>query len=124
SLLIGILSAFFLGSLDLERVLGFNAIDTGLAFMPLTVSIAVMSMGVAARAVERFGAVNTLAAGLAGIITGLSLLAVQGVHASYFPGLFFAFLALGLGAGAAVLPRVTMGMADAALLDAGLAVGS
>jgi EmrB/QacA subfamily drug resistance transporter len=122
-LITGMFSAFFLGSLYLERVLGYNAIGTGLAFMPLTVSIAVMSMGVAARAVERFGAVNTLAAGLAGIITGLALLAVQGVHASYFPGLFFAFLALGLGAGASFLPLLTMGMADAPPRDAGLASG-
>lgn len=122
-LITGMFSAFFLGSLYLERVLGYNAISTGLAFMPLTVAIAVMSMGVAARAVERFGAVNTLTAGLAGIITGLSLLAVQGIHASYFPGLFFAFLALGLGAGASFLPLLTMGMADAPPRDAGLASG-
>jgi hypothetical protein len=122
-LITGMFSAFFLGSLYLERVLGYSAIGTGLAFMPLTVSIAVMSMGLAARAVERFGAVNTLAAGLAGIITGLSLLAAQGVHASYFPGLFVAFLALGLGAGASFLPLLTMGMADAPQRDAGLASG-
>ena len=67
-LVTGMFSAFFLGSLYLERVLGYNAIETGLAFMPLTVSIAVMWMGLAARAVERFGALNTLAAGLAGIV--------------------------------------------------------
>ena len=91
--------------------------------MPLTVSIAVMSMGVSAKAVERFGALNTLAAGLAGIIAGLLLLATQGVHASYFPGLFFAFLLLGLGAGASFLPLLTMGMADAPPRDAGLASG-
>jgi EmrB/QacA subfamily drug resistance transporter len=122
-LITGMFSAFFLGSLYLERVLGYNAIETGLAFLPLTVAIALMSMGLAARAVERVGALNTLAAGLVGIITGLSLLAVQGVHASYFPGLFFAFLALGLGAGASFLPLLTMGMADAPPRDAGLASG-
>ena len=48
-------SAFFLGALYLERVLGYNAIDTGLAFMPLTFAIAIMSLGVSARLVERFG---------------------------------------------------------------------
>jgi EmrB/QacA subfamily drug resistance transporter len=122
-LITGMFSAFFLGSLYLERVLGYNAIDTGLAFMPLTVSIAVMSMGVAARAVERFGVVNTLAAGLTGIIVGLVLLATQGVHASYFPGLFLAFLALGLGAGTSFLPLLTIGMSDAPARDAGLASG-
>jgi EmrB/QacA subfamily drug resistance transporter len=122
-LVTGMFSAFFLGALYLEKVLGYNAINTGLAFMPLTVAIAVMSMGVSARAVERFGAVRTLAAGLSGLIVGLLLLAVQGVHASYFPGLFFAFLALGIGAGASFLPLLTMGMADAPARDAGLASG-
>jgi len=122
-LITGMFSAFFLGALYLERVLGYDAIDTGLAFLPLTVAIAAMSMGIAARAVERFGSVATLAAGLVGIIVGLLLLSEQGVHASYFPGLFFAFLALGLGAGASFLPLLTIGMADAPKRDAGLASG-
>jgi MFS family permease len=122
-LITGMFSAFFLGALYLERVLGYDAIDTGLAFMPLTIAIAIMSMGVSARAVERFGSVPTLAAGLVGIVVGLLLLAVQGIHASYFPGLFFAFLALGLGAGASFLPLLTIGMADAPPRDAGLASG-
>jgi EmrB/QacA subfamily drug resistance transporter len=122
-LITGMFSAFFLGSLYLERVLGYNAIDTGLAFLPLTASIAIMSMGVSARAVQRFGAVNTLAAGLVGIIVGLLLLAGAGVHAAYFPGLFFAFLLLGLGAGTSFLPLLTIGMADAPKRDAGLASG-
>jgi EmrB/QacA subfamily drug resistance transporter len=122
-LVTGMFSAFFLGALYLERVLGYDAIHTGLAFMPLTVAIAVMSLGLSARAVERFGAVQTLAAGLTGIIVGLVLLSVQGVHAAYFPGLFFAFLALGLGAGTSFLPLLTMGMADAPARDAGLASG-
>src|SRR6202034_465651 len=59
-LITGMFSAFFLGALYLERVLGYDAIDTGLAFLPLTFSIAVMSMGIGARAVERFGGVQTL----------------------------------------------------------------
>src|SRR6202050_3935028 len=122
-LVTGMFSAFFLGALYLERVLGYDAIDTGLAFMPLTIAIAVMSMGVSARLVERFGSVPTLAAGLVGIVVGLVLLCGQGVHASYFPGLFLAFLALGLGAGASFLPLLTIGMADAPARDAGLASG-
>jgi EmrB/QacA subfamily drug resistance transporter len=122
-LITGMFSAFFLGSLYLERVLGYNAIDTGLAFLPLTALIAIMSTGVAARLVERIGAVTTLAGGLAGIAAGLLLLATQGVHAGYFPGLFFAFLLLGAGAGASFLPLLTIGMADAPKRDAGLASG-
>ncbi len=122
-LVTGMFSAFFLGALYLERVLGYDAIDTGLAFLPLTFSIAIMSMGVSARAVERFGALRTLAVGLVGIVVGLLLLATDGVHAGYFPGLFFAFLMLGLGAGASFLPLLTMGMSDTPARDAGLASG-
>ena len=122
-LVTGMFSAFFLGALYLERVLGYDAIDTGLAFMPLTIAIAALSMGLAVKAVNRFGPLNTLAAGLSAIAAGLLLLATQGVHAGYFPGLFFAFLLIGLGAGASFLPLLTMGMADAPPKDAGLASG-
>jgi EmrB/QacA subfamily drug resistance transporter len=122
-LVTGMFSAFFLGALYLERVLGYNAIDTGLAFLPLTFAIALLSMGISARAVERFGAVGTLSAGLTAIAAGLLLLSLAGVHASYFPGLFFPFLLLGLGAGASFLPLLTIGMSDAPARDAGLASG-
>jgi MFS family permease len=122
-LVTGMFSAFFLGSLYLERVLGYDAIQTGLAFLPLTFCIAVLSMGVTARLVERVGPIATLTAGLSSIIAGLLLLTTVGVHASYFPGLFFAFLLLGLGAGASFLPLLTIGMSDAPPRDAGLASG-
>ena len=122
-LVTGMFSSFFLGSLYLERVLGYNAIDTGLAFMPLTASIAIMSLGLSARIAERLGRINSLAIGLGAIVLGLLALATQGVHASYFPGLFVAFLLIGLGAGASFLPLLTIGMADAPKRDAGLASG-
>ncbi len=82
-LVTGMFSAFFLGSLYLERVLGYDAINTGLAFLPLTASIAVMSLGLSARAAERFGALNTLAAGLASIVGG----SVAAVHRGHPRGL-------------------------------------
>src|SRR6185437_8039979 len=86
-LVTGMFSAFFLGSLYLERVLGYNAIQTGLAFLPLTLGIASLSLGGSAKLVERFGVVQVLVGGLALIIVALTLLANQGVGASYFPGL-------------------------------------
>ena len=122
-LITGMYSAFFLGSLYLERVLGYDAIETGLAFMPLTIAIAAMSLGISARAMATFGSVRTLVAGLLAIIVGLVVLASAGVHASYFPQLLVAFLLLGLGAGMSFLPLLTIGMSDAPARDAGLASG-
>jgi EmrB/QacA subfamily drug resistance transporter len=122
-LVTGMFSAFFLGSLYLERVLGYDAIQTGLAFMPLTLGIASLSLGGSAKLVERFGIVQVLVGGLALIVVALGLLANQGVGASYFPGLFIPFLLLGLGAGASFLPLLTIGMSDAPRQDAGLASG-
>ena len=122
-LVTGMFSAFFLGSLYLERVLGYDAIETGLAFLPLTVAIGALSLGPTARAMARFGPVRVLAVGLSLIIAGLLTLAGQGSHASYFPDLFIAFLLLGLGAGASFLPLLTVGMSDAPRRDAGLASG-
>ncbi len=122
-LVTGMFSAFFLGSLYLEKVLGYDAIETGLAFMPLTLSIAALSLGGSARLVERFGAVPTLVTGLGAIIAALLLLAGQGVGASYFPDLLVPFVLLGLGAGMSFLPLLTIGMSDAPARDAGLASG-
>jgi EmrB/QacA subfamily drug resistance transporter len=122
-LVTGMFTAFFLGSLYLERVLGYDAIQTGLAFLPLTAAIAVMSLGPAAKAVARFGAARTLAVGLLVLISGLVTLAAQGTHAAYFPGLFVSFLTLGLGAGTSFLPLLTLGMSEAPAQDAGLASG-
>jgi len=122
-LVTGMFSAFFLGSLYLEHVLGYDAIQTGLAFMPLTLGIASLSLGGSAKLVERFGTVPTLVGGLSLIIVALGLLANQGVGASYFPGLLIPFLLLGLGAGASFLPLLTIGMSDAPRQDAGLASG-
>ena len=50
-MLAGFFGFFFLGSLYMQRVLGYDAVHTGLAFLPLTVSIGVLSMGISARAV-------------------------------------------------------------------------
>ena len=123
-LVTGMFSAFFLGALYLERVLGYDAIDTGLAFLPLTAAIAVLSLGVvgqADRALRRGADADGRASW--GSSSGCCCSPAQGVHASYFPGLFFAFLLLGLGAGASFLPLLTIGMSDAPPARRGSRVG-
>jgi len=40
----GMLGMFFLGALYLQRVLGYGALDVGLAFLPVAVAIAALSL--------------------------------------------------------------------------------
>jgi EmrB/QacA subfamily drug resistance transporter len=117
----GMFSSFFLGALYLEHVLGYGAIGTGLAFLPLTLAVGLLSTGITARLVRRYGPKRTLVPGLLAIVAGLALLARAGEHAGYFPGLFAAFALIGLGAGSSFMPLLAMAMAEVPMADAGLA---
>jgi hypothetical protein len=95
----GIFGMFFLGALYLQQVLGYDAVDVGLAFLPIALAIAALSLGVSARLITRFGAKNTLIPGLAVIPIGLAYFARAPIDADYLTDLFPAFLLLGIGAG-------------------------
>ena len=71
----GLFGMFFLGALYLQRVLGYDAIEIGLAFLPVAVLIGALSLGFSARLNMRFGARATLLPGLALIVAGLLLFA-------------------------------------------------
>ena len=55
---------FFLGSLYMERVLGYGPIEIGLGFLPVAVLIGTLSVGFSERLIMRFGARQTLIPGL------------------------------------------------------------
>ena len=63
-LITGMFSTFVLGSLYLQRVRGYGALETGLAFLPMTLVMGALSLGPAARLMRRFGAPRMLFAGL------------------------------------------------------------
>jgi EmrB/QacA subfamily drug resistance transporter len=122
-LVTGMFSTFLLGVLYLQHVHGYGALKTGLAFLPLTLILGLMSVGVTARLMGRFGPLQVLLAGLAAIAGALVLLSQLPAQASYFPTIFVPFALLGLGAGMSFLPLTTIAMADVPLADAGLASG-
>ena len=51
---------FFLGSLYLQRVLGYDALEIGLAFLPVTIVMGTLSLRYSERLIMRFGARTTL----------------------------------------------------------------
>ncbi len=122
-LVTGMYSTFFLGALYLEHVLHYSSVKTGLAFLPMTLAVATVSLGITARLVGRFGARRTLIPGLFAVIAALVLISQAGPHTSYFPTIFFAYLLLGLGAGTSFMPLLTIAMADVPTSDAGLGSG-
>jgi len=116
-------STFFLGTLYLEHIRHFTALETGLAWLPWTLTVAALSLGVTARLVGRFGAMRVLIAGMAAVIAGLALVHGAGAHTAFFPTLFLAFFAIGLGIGMAFMPLLQIAMADVPAGDAGLGSG-
>ncbi len=123
-LVTGMYSTFFLGTLYLEHVRHYSALQTGLAFLPWTVTVGILAAtGATARLVERFGQMRVLVPGMLSVIAGLLLLETTGVHTSFFPTVFFAFFAIGLGIGNAFMPLLQIAMADVPPQDAGLGSG-
>ena len=67
----GMFGMFFLGALYLQRVLGYDSLEVGLAFLPVTALIGILSLGFSARLNLRFGPRATLLPGLVLIVAGL-----------------------------------------------------
>jgi EmrB/QacA subfamily drug resistance transporter len=123
SLVAGLFGVFFLGALYLEHVLGYDPIQIGLAFLPLALGIAVMSLGVSARLIERVGARRTLAPSMALVGLGIVLFRIPGTHVTYLTQLLPATLAMGVGAGVAFPSLMTLAMSTATPEDSGLVSG-
>jgi EmrB/QacA subfamily drug resistance transporter len=122
-LVTGMYSTFFLGTLYLEHVRHYSALQTGAAFLPWTITVAILSQGSTARLVARFGPLPVLTTGMASAAIGLLLFATVGPHTTYFPTIFLACFAIGLGIGSAFIPLLTLAMADVPAADAGLGSG-
>jgi EmrB/QacA subfamily drug resistance transporter len=119
----GMFGMFFLGALYLQRVLGFDALEVGLAFLPVTIAIGTLSLGFSARLNTRFGARATLVPGLTLIALGLALFARSPVDGGYASDVLPVMVLLGTGAGISFPSLMTLAMSGATRSDSGLASG-
>ena len=119
----GMFGVFFLGALYLRRVLGYDALDIGLAFLPVSLTMGTLSIRYSERLVTRFGARNMLVPGLALIGLALVLFAQVPVHGSYLAHVLPSMLLLGIGAGVCFPALMNVAMSGAEPQDAGLASG-
>ena len=119
----GMFGMFFLGALYLRRVLGYDALETGLAFLPATLIMGVLSLRYSERLMMRFGARNTLVPGLLLIGVGLALFARAPVGGSYVEHVLPPMVLLGIGIPISFPALMTLAMSGATQEDAGLASG-
>jgi hypothetical protein len=115
----GMFGMFFLGVLYLQRVLGYDALQTGLAFLPVTIVIGTLSLRYSELLITRFGARTTLIPGLILIGSGLALFARVPVDGSYVRDVLPNIL-IGTGVGVSFPALMTLAMSGATRSDAGL----
>jgi EmrB/QacA subfamily drug resistance transporter len=119
----GMFGMFFLGVLYLQRVLGYDALQTGLAFLPTTIVMGALSVRYSERLIMRFGARRTLLPGLVLIAAGLALFARVPVDGNYVRDVLPSTILIGIGVGASFPALMTLAMSGATQSDAGLASG-
>jgi MFS family permease len=119
----GLFGFFFMDSLYLRRVLGYDAMHTGFAFLPITVSIGALSLPWASALPMRFGTRNVVVAGLGLATAGLVIFAVAPLGGTYVTTIFPAMLLLGVGMGATFPSLMMIAMSSATASDSGLTSG-
>jgi EmrB/QacA subfamily drug resistance transporter len=119
----GMFAMFFLGALYLQYVRGYDAMQIGLAFLPVTVLMGGLSVRYSARLAARYGARTMVLAGLAAIAAALAIFAQAPTDGAYVVHVLPPMALLGIGAGLAFPALMTLAMSGTAPQDAGLASG-
>ena len=122
-LVAGMFGTFFLGSLYLQRVRHYDALEIGLAFLPATIVMGILSLRYSDRLINRFGARRTLIPGVVLVAAGLALFTRAPVHGSYAVDVLPVMILIGFGVGTAFPALMTLAMSGATQEDAGLASG-
>jgi EmrB/QacA subfamily drug resistance transporter len=123
-LLIGmsLFAMFFFLSLYMQQVLGYDALKTGFAYLPLALNI-IVSAGVASQLVTRVGFKPTLIVGLVLIAIGLVWFAQVSPTGSYVSDVLFPSLVTAWGLGLAFVPVTIAAVTGTRPDEAGLASG-
>jgi MFS family permease len=112
---------FFFVTLYLQQVLGLSALEAGLVFVPVTLSV-VTGSTLAPRVIARFGLRAALTAGMMSGAAGLALLTTISAESSWVQVLPGGMLA-GFGLGSSLVPATIAAVEGVAPAQAGLASG-
>jgi EmrB/QacA subfamily drug resistance transporter len=122
-LVVGMFGMFFLGALYMQRILGYDALEVGLAYLPATLAMGTTSFRFSARLNTRYGPQATLIPSMVAIAAGMLLFARTPVDASYALDLLPPMVLIGAGAGLGFPALMTLAMSGATAQDSGLASG-
>jgi EmrB/QacA subfamily drug resistance transporter len=122
-LVMGMFAMFFLGALYMQQILGYDALEVGLAYLPATIVMGLMSLRLSSPLIMRFGPRVPLIAGLVTIGAGLLLFARTPVEGSYVLDIAPAMVLIGIGAGLGFPSLMGLAMSGATPSDSGVASG-
>ena len=114
---------FFISALNLELILGHDALKVGLAYLPATALAAIFPLGLASTLITLFGIRPLVVTGLLCEAAALALLAHAPVQATYVRDLLPGMLLLGLGAGLVYTPLVLSALNSVSASERGVASG-
>jgi EmrB/QacA subfamily drug resistance transporter len=113
---------FFILSIYMQQVLGYDALEAGLAQLPLALSL-VVSASAASPLVERVGVKPVLLVGLGLFAAGLGWLSLIPADGAFVADLLGPSLLVGIGLGLAFVPVTIAAVSGVAAGEAGLASG-
>ena len=119
----GMFGVFFMGSLYLQQVQGYDALQIGLAFLPVTIIMGTLTGRYSEPLIMRFGARRLLFPGLALVAAGLAYFTRAPVDGNYVVYVLPVLILLGTGVGICFPALMTLAMSGATRADAGLASG-
>ena len=115
-------SMFFFISLYMQQVLGYSPLKTGLAYLPLAITI-IITAGVASQLATKVGYKPILIGGLLLVAAGLVLFSQVTVGGSYVGSVLFASVLAGAGLGFAFVPVTIAAVSGVRPEESGLASG-
>jgi EmrB/QacA subfamily drug resistance transporter len=121
---VGSFGMFLMLTYHFQAVLGWSAVRTGFAFMPLSIAVTVGSYGLGSAMLPRVAPRTLIVPGMLVAASGLFLLAGLGTESSYVMRIMPAEVLLGVGMGCVFTPAISVATSNIDMRFAGVAAAT